>query len=195
MNEQEIIPPEVDAPMEDAAMPVVPMKHIIGLVAKGISTDGTSACLRFAVAGATPDDRPDQIDLTLPIDQLTWLATIVHELRMEGAKRFGEKTFQGQQKEMLHFTPRVEVGHTDQTMLVEATGLPLSKHVMLVFNPDEPTRTVYALPNILGMELSDILKHDISPRLSGEDRRKVVEAAKQRARSTQQIIRPPGLVS
>lgn len=195
MSEQEIIPPEVDAPMADAAMPVVPMKHIIGLVAKSISTDGTAACLRFAVAGATPDDRPDQIDLTLPIDQLTWLAAIVHELRLEGVRRFGEKAFAGQQKEMLHFTPRVEVGHTDQTMLVEATGLPLSKHVMLVFNPDEPTRTVYALPNILGMELSDILKHDISPRLSGEDRRKIVEAAKHRARGTQQIIRPPGLVS
>ena len=127
--------------------------HILDIVSRSISTDGTSAMVIFSIADGT-EGKTRNFGITIAVNKLPWLRGIIHAATNDAAKSRGQ---------LLLRSPA-----NDEVVVFHSPDM--KGTTMLQFDARTPNEDVFVITNMTGMKLAGLLESSISPRLSAEER-------------------------
>ncbi len=127
--------------------------HVVKVIATAISTDDTTAVVKFQLSSG------DEFDLTCSVDVLASFRLAVRDLLLELRRRsVGAKNVPP------IFPKTVQVGHSDA---VRGT-------VMLMFDQETPDEAIYCVPDKVALGFAEAIRQNAVARMTPQNRAKVL---------------------
>lgn len=127
----------------------VPSARLQNITASAFSTDNTEAAIQFE----DEDDNPFVVHM--PIDRLHALATICTDM----LNRFDRREMSASQVS-IKYPREFSIGYSDAQQGV----------VFVTFDEKQVSEAIYCLPNLVGLELSKQMEHNILSRMTAGER-------------------------